>query len=91
VLPDRGLAFELISTYVGHAGVLTPSRTWRSADRPRIVDQHAEPAEQSNRSGDPRGCEYDHAHRLLTQLAALGHRPCVQIDERTFTALERVE
>ena len=30
VLPDHRLAFELISTYVGHAEVSGMSRTWRS-------------------------------------------------------------
>jgi hypothetical protein len=92
VLPDRGLAFELISTYVGHAGV--PTQVTHLAlgpvgHEPSI--EHAEALEQLDPSGDPRGCAYDHAQQLLERLAALGYQPGVQIDEHTFTALERVE
>ena len=37
----------------------------------------------------PRGCAYDHAHRLIDALAE--HGITVEITENAFRALERVE
>ena len=38
-----------------------------------------------------RECAYDHAHELIDALGGLGHEITVQLDERTFAELERVE
>jgi len=93
VLPQRGLAFELISTYVGYPGVLT--QVTHLAIGPvgyRPVIEHDEEDE-----GDlspalrPRACAYDHAHQLIEHLCDVGFHAGLRVDERTFTALERVE
>jgi hypothetical protein len=93
VLPERDLAVELISTYVGHPHTRTvvthlmlgpPGRTAeiRSTERPH---QDLDPVEGA------RECAYDHAHELIDAVGGLGHRIRVQLDERTFAELERVE
>jgi hypothetical protein len=93
VLPERELAVELISTYVGHPHTRTmvthlmlgpPGRTAqiRSTER---AHEDLDPIEGA------RECAYDHAHELIDALAGLGHEISVQLDERTFAELERVE
>ena len=78
VLPERGLAAELISTYVGHT------------DTPTIATaEHA--LEDLCPVESARECAYDHAHRLIEVLGATGRHVSVQLDERSFTQLERVE
>jgi hypothetical protein len=39
----------------------------------------------------PRECADDHAHQLIDALQAVGHAARVQLDEGSFTALERVD
>jgi hypothetical protein len=93
VLPERGLAFELVSTYVGQSGVDTHvthlalgpvghlPESWHS-----VCDgERLSPVE------DSRACAYDHAHELVERLTTLGYRASVHLDERTFSALERVD
>jgi hypothetical protein len=93
VLPERGLAVELISTYVGHPHTRTivthlmlgpPGRTAqiRSTER---AHGDLDPIEGA------RECAYDHAHELIDALGGLGHEIRVQLDERTFAELEQVE
>ena len=93
VLPERGVAFELISTYVGAAGVAT--NAIQLALGPVGRSSSIEHVEHSDdRLGpvmEPRACAYDHAQQLIERLAAMGYRASVQIDESTFAALERVE
>ena len=93
VLPEHGLAFELISTYVGHAGV--PAHVTHLAlgpvGHPASIGHVEDPEQQLDPAADPRACAYDHAHQLIEALSALGYRASVEVDERTFTALERVE
>jgi len=93
VLPGHGLAFELISTYVGHAQVaahvthlaLGPVGHRASIEHIEDLEEQLDPAV------DPRACAYDHAHQLIEKLSALGYRASGEVDKRTFTALERVE
>ena len=93
VLPERDLAVELISTYVGHPHTRTivthlmlgpPGRTAqiRSIER---AHEDLDPIEGA------RECAYDHAHELIDAVGGLGHEIRVQLDERTFAELERVE
>jgi hypothetical protein len=93
VLPGHGLAFELISTYVGHAQV--PAHVTHLAlgpvGHPASIEHAAHPEQQLDPAADPRACAYDHAHQLIEALSALGYHAGVEVDERTFTALERVE
>jgi hypothetical protein len=93
VIPERGLAFELVSTYVGAAGV--PTHSIQLVRGPVGHESQIESVEHDpdrlDPALDPRGCAYDHAHRLIEKLSALGYDARLEIDERTFTALERIE
>ena len=93
VLPGHGLAFELISTYVGHPEV--PAHVTHLAlgpvGHPASIEHVEDLEQQLDPAADPRACAYDHAHQLIEKLSALGYRAGVEVDERTFTALERVE
>jgi hypothetical protein len=93
VLPERGLAFELVSTYVGWPGINTNAThlALGPVGQPPSIEQAEHDHDQLNPVTDARACAYDHAQRLIEQLAALGHRASLQVDELTFTALERVE
>jgi hypothetical protein len=93
VLPEHGLAFELISTYVGHTDV--PAHVTHLAlgpvGHPASIEHVEDLQQQLDPAGNPRACAYDHAHRLIETLSTLGYNARVEVDERTFTALERVE
>ena len=93
VLPERDLAVELISTYVGHPHTRTvvthlmlgpPGRTAqiRSIER---AHEDLDPIEGG------RECAYDHAQELIDAVSALGYEISVQLDEGTFAEFERVE
>ena len=93
VLPDQGLAFELISTYVGHAQV--PAHVTHLAlgpvGHPASIEHVEDLEQQLDPAADPRACAYDHAYQLIEKLSTLGYSAGVEVDERTFSALERVE
>jgi hypothetical protein len=93
VLPGHGLALELISTYVGHAQV--PAHVTHlvlgPVGHPAAIGHIEHLEQQLDPAVDPRGCAYDHAAQLIDKLSALGYRASVEVDDRTFTALERVE
>jgi len=93
VLPGHGLAFELISTYVGHAQVAAhvTHLTLGPVGHPASIEHIEDLEEQLDPAVDPRASAYDHAHQLIEKLSALGYRASVEVDERTFSALERVE
>jgi hypothetical protein len=92
VLPDSGLAFELISTYTGHDDTDTvATHLTLSASRRGDIDSRRHPHEQLNPVELARTCAYDHANRLIETLADSGHAARVELDERTFGELERVE
>ncbi len=93
VLPQRDLAVELISTYVGHPHTRTivthlmlgpPGRMARIRSIQR-AHEDLDPIEGA------RECAYDHAHELMDAVGGLGHEIGVELDERTFAELERVE
>jgi hypothetical protein len=93
VLPERGLAVELISTYVGHPHTATiathlllgPVGHPAEIHTVEHLHEHLDPVDR------PRECAYDHAHQLIDTLAAGGHAAKVQLDELSFAQLERVE
>jgi hypothetical protein len=91
VLPDRGLAAELISTYVGHASTPTVAThvmlgpVGQENDITTVEHEHLSPAENA------RECAYDHAHQMIDKLRAAGREVSVQLDEMSFAELERVE
>jgi hypothetical protein len=93
VLPERCLAAELISAYVGHAGTPTIATHLMLGPVGRPATIHT--AEHAHEQLDPvdaaRDCAYDHAHQLIELLRAAGCQGRVQLDELSFTELERVE
>jgi hypothetical protein len=74
VLPDRGLALELISTYVGHPRtntiavhlLLGPGGEDPALQTMRHCHEELDPIEQ------PRTCAYDHVHELVDALQDAG-------------------
>jgi hypothetical protein len=93
VLPERGLATELISTYVGHAD--TPTIVTHLVLGPVGQPATIATAEHAHEDLDPvegaRECAYDHANRLIEVLGANESHVSLELDERSFTQLERVE
>ncbi len=93
VLPEQGLAAELISTYVGHADTATivTHLMLGPLGRPATIFI----AEHAHEDLDPvesaRECAYDHTHELVELLRSADRRVTVQLDENSFTYLERVE
>jgi hypothetical protein len=93
VLPQPGLAVELISTYVGHPHTPTIVTHLMLGPVGRPAEIHT--AEHEHQHLDPvegaRECAYDHARQLIETLDAAGRRVRVQLDEDTFAGLERIE
>jgi hypothetical protein len=93
VLPERGLAVELISTYVGHADtptivthlMLGPVGHAATIRTEAHAHEHLDPVEGA------RECAYDHAQQLIELFTATGHPIKVQLDEQSFTSLERIQ
>ena len=92
-LPDRGLALELHSTFVGHEGVPTVATHLNLGPpdhAPFIVT-----AEHEHANVDPvlrpRECVYEHADVLLETLKGLGHSVGIDVADDVFGELERVE
>lgn len=93
VLPERGLALEVISTYVGHPHTVTmathlllgPVGHAAEIRTREHLHEHLDPVE------NPRACAYDHAEHLIESLQALGRDASVRLDESSFVQLERVE
>ena len=90
VLPERGLASELISTYVGHTD--TPTITTHLMLGPVGQPASIATAEHAHEDLDPvesaRECAYDHARELIERLHAAGRHLTVQLDEPSFAQLE---
>jgi hypothetical protein len=92
VLPEPGLAFELISTYTGHQDTDTiATHLTLSQQRDVEIDSCRHPHEQLNPVELARACAYDHAARLIEALSDEQHLVRVELGEHTFTELERVE
>src|SRR5690242_13930876 len=73
VLPERGMALELISTYIGHphtATIATHLRLGPVGHSPEIHTRE-HPHEQLDPVENPRACAYDHAEQLIESLQAL--------------------
>ena len=92
VIPEPGLAFELISTYSGHRDTDTiATHLILGQGRDGEIDSCRHPHEQLNPVELARACAYDHASRLIEALADDRHPTRVELDEHTFSELERVE
>lgn len=90
LLPDRGLAVELHSTYVGHPVSETMStHLFVAADLPApqtIGDVHD--VGELDVVDAPRACLYDHALRLQELLRSLGHEARIHIGADAIAATE---
>ena len=92
VLPEPGLAFELISTYTGHTDTDTiATHLILGQGRDSEIDSCRHPHEQLNPVELARACAYDHASRLIKALGDSQHPARVELGEHTFRDLERVE
>jgi hypothetical protein len=92
VLPESGLAFELISTYTGHQDTDTiATHLTLSQERDGEIESCRHPHEQLNPVELARACAYDHASRLIEALSGDEHLARADLDELTFGELERVE
>ena len=92
VLPEPGLAFELISTYTGHRDTDTiATHLTLGQGRGGEIDSCRHPHEQLNPVELTRACAYDHASRLIAALGDSRHPTSVELGEQTFRELERVE
>ena len=92
VLPEPGLAFELISTYTGHRDTDTiATHLALGQGRDGEIDSCRYPHEQLNPVELARACAYYHAGRLIEALGDDRHPTRVELDEHTFSELERVE
>lgn len=92
-LPDRGLAVEVHSTFVGHEGV--PTAATHLILGPPDHSPLLSTAEHEHASLDPvlrpRDCVYEHADVLLEMLKGLGHSVGIDLADDAFGELERVE
>jgi len=89
-LPQRGLAFELTSTFVGHEDVATHATHLAlgpPGHRPEISV-----TEYEHLSVDPvlspRDCAYEHVAIILEQLTQLGYEVSIQVPDDAFQELE---
>ncbi len=93
VLPDRGLAFELVSTFVGHRDVVT--HVTHLALGPPGTGAEISAQDHAHESLDPmiraRECAYEHVQVLLEQLTSLGHEASIEVPDGAFDELERIE
>ena len=93
VLPERGLALELISTYAGHpdTGTIVTRLVLGPEGHPSSVHSRAHQQGELDPVEHARECAYDHAHALIDALHTAGHEASVELDEPTFWQLERIE
>ena len=93
VLPDHGVLFQLISTFIGHKGVDTHVTHLVLGPPGEDPEIHTEDRlhELLDPAYDPRSCAYEHIHVLMEHLRRLGHKPTIDIPENAFRELERVE
>ena len=93
VLPDRGLALELDSIFVGHEGV--PTCVTHLTLGPVGEDPVIVPVEHEHASLNPklkaRDCAYEHAEIVLETLNRLGYEAGINMPDDAFEELERVE
>lgn len=92
VLPDAGLALELISTYVGHEDTDTVATHLTLAQgQDGQIESFRHRHDELNPTELARACAYDHVSRLLGVLADRSLVAQAAVDEHSFHQLERVE
>jgi hypothetical protein len=89
-LPERGLAFELTSSFVGHEDV--PTHATHLALGPPGHRPEISAADYDHLSVDPvlspRDCAYEHVAIILEQLTRLGYEVSIQVPDEAFEQLE---
>jgi len=89
-LPDRGLAIELTSSFVGEEGVATHAT--HLALGPPGREPQISVREHENANVDPvygpRDCAYEHVAILLEQLIELGYEVSIEVADDAFEELE---
>lgn len=89
VIPERELAFELISTYAGHQDTETVAvHLTLGCGRAGEIGTSRHSGAELNPVDGARACAYDHAHRVIE---ALGDGAQVALGEHTFSEFERLE
>ena len=89
-LPEKGLAFELTSSFVGYEGVATHATHLAlgpPGHEPQISVHEHEHAHVDPVLG-PRDCAYEHVAILLEQLTQLGHEVSIEVPDDAFEELE---
>jgi hypothetical protein len=89
-LPDRGLALELTSSFVGHEGVATHATHLAlgpPGHDPQISTREYEHAHVDPVRG-PRDCAYEHVAILLEQLTQLDYEVSIEVPDNAFEELE---
>jgi hypothetical protein len=89
-LPDRGLAIELTSSFVGDDGVATHATHLAlgpPGHDPRISVREYENAHVDPVYG-PRDCAYEHVAILLEELTELGYEVSIEVPDDAFEELE---
>jgi hypothetical protein len=93
VLPEAGLAVEVLSTFVGHEGV--PTCATHLTLGPVGNDPVIVAVEHERANLDPtikaRECVYEHAGVVLETVKRLGYEVGIDVPEHAFEELERVE
>jgi hypothetical protein len=89
-LPDRGLAIELTSSFVGDQGVATHATHLAlgpPGHEPEIAVREYEHANVDPVYG-PRDCAYEHVAILLEQLTQHGYEVSIDVPDNAFEELE---
>jgi hypothetical protein len=89
-LPERGLALELTSSFVGHEGVATHATHLAlgpPGHEPQISVREYERAHVDPVLG-PRDCVYEHVAILVEQLTQLGYEVSIDVPDNAFEELE---
>jgi hypothetical protein len=93
VLPERGLAVDVHSTFVGHEGV--PTCATHLTLGPVGHDPVIVPVEHERANLDPtikaRECVYEHAGIVLETLKRLDYEVGIDVPDDAFEEMERVE
>jgi hypothetical protein len=93
VLPDHGVLFQLVSTFIGRRGVDTHIAHLVLGPLGEDPEIHTEDRahELLDPAYDPRSCVYEHIHVLLEHLTRLGHEASIDVHDNAFRELERVQ
>jgi len=92
-LPDRGLAVELHSLFVGHEDVPTCATHLSLGPvgrDPSIFTTEHEHSELDPKT-EPRECAYEHMNILVEILTRLGYQVALDVADQAFGELERVD